>query len=142
MVYSVKCFALHYRNEAMEVFEKNMNISFLLDFYGDVLTEKQREILDLYYNEDLSLAEIAESNGLTRQGVRHVIKKAEDELTSLENKLGLANHFVKLSSAYDTIASNLRTVSEMVEKNAAKQEIIDRLNAEIEQIRALELLGE
>lgn len=124
------------------MFEKNMNISFLLDFYGDVLTEKQREILDLYYNEDLSLAEIAESNGLTRQGVRHVIKKAEDELTSLENKLGLANHFVKLSSAYDTIASNLRTVSEMVEKNAAKQEIIDRLNAEIEQIRALELLGE
>ena len=124
------------------MFEKNMNISFLLDFYGDVLTEKQREILDLYYNEDLSLAEIAESNGLTRQGVRHVIKKAEDELTTLENKLGLANHFVKLSSAYDTIASNLRTVSEMVEKNAAKQEIIDRLNAEIEQIRALELLGE
>ena len=124
------------------MFEKNMNISFLLDFYGDVLTEKQREILDLYYNEDLSLAEIAESNGLTRQGVRHVIKKAEDELTTLENKLGLANHFVKLSNAYDTIASNLRTVSEMVEKNAAKQEIIDRLNAEIEQIRALELLGE
>ena len=113
------------------MFEKNMNISFLLDFYGDVLTEKQREILDLYYNEDLSLAEIAESSGLTRQGVRHVIKKAEDELTTLENKLGLANHFVKLS-----------TVSEMVEKNTAKQEIIDRLNAEIEQIRALELLGE
>ena len=124
------------------MFEKNMNISFLLDFYGDVLTEKQREILDLYYNEDLSLAEIAESSGLTRQGVRHVIKKAEDELTTLENKLGLANHFVKLSSAYDTIASNLLTVSEMVEKNTAKQEIIDRLNAEIEQIRALELLGE
>ena len=73
------------------MFEKNMNISFLLDFYGDVLTEKQMEILDLYYNEDLSLAEIAESNGLTRQGVRHVIKKAEDTLTDLESKLGLAN---------------------------------------------------
>ena len=124
------------------MFEKNMNISFLLDFYGDVLTEKQREILDLYYNEDLSLAEVAESNGLTRQGVRHVIKKAEDELITLENKLGLANHFVKLSNAYDTIASNLLAVSEMVEKDAAKQEIIDRLHAEIEQIRALEHLGE
>ena len=124
------------------MFEKNMNISFLLDFYGDVLTEKQREILDLYYNEDLSLAEVAESNGLTRQGVRHVIEKAEDELITLENKLGLANHFVKLSNAYDTIASNLLAVSEMVEKDAAKQEIIDRLRAEIEQIRALEHLGE
>lgn len=124
------------------MFEKNMNISFLLDFYGDVLTDKQREIMDLYYNEDLSLAEVAESNGLTRQGVRHVIKKAEDELTSLENKLGLAGRFVKLSGAYDTIAKNLSSVCEMVERDAAKQEIIDRLNAEIEEIRALELLGE
>ena len=124
------------------MFEKNMNISFLLDFYGDVLTQKQQEIMDLYYNEDLSLAEIAESTSLTRQGVRHVIKKAEDELTTLENKLGLANRFVKLGSAYDTLASNLLCISELVGQNASKQEIINRLNAEIEQIRALELLGE
>ena len=58
------------------MFQKNMNISFLLDFYGDVLDEKPRMLLDLYYNEDLSLAEIAESEGMTRQGVRHVVKKA------------------------------------------------------------------
>ena len=76
------------------MFEKNMNISFLLDFYGDVLDEKPRALLDLYYNEDLSLAEIAESEGMTRQGVRHVIKKAEQQLLFLENKLGLANHCV------------------------------------------------
>ena len=124
------------------MFEKNMNISFLLDFYGDILTEKQQEILDLYYNEDLSLAEIAESNGLTRQGVRHVIKKAEDTLTDLESKLGLANRFVKLGSAYSSIADNLSTVCKMVEEDTAKQEIINRLNAEIEKIRALELIGE
>ena len=124
------------------MFEKNMNISFLLDFYGEMLSEKQRGILDLYYNEDLSLAEVAESNGLTRQGVRHILKKAEDELINLENTLGLANRFVKLGTAYDTVAENLLSVSKMVEQSAPTQEIIDRLHAEIEQIRALKLLGE
>lgn len=124
------------------MFEKNMNISFLLDFYGDVLTEKQREILDLYYNEDLSLAEIAESNGLTRQGVRHVIKKAEDVLIDLEHSLGLADRFVKLGAAYDTIAKNLSSICELIEKDGAKSEIITRLNGEIAKIRALEQLGD
>ncbi len=119
------------------MFEKNMNISFLLDFYGDVLNEKQREILDLYYNEDLSLAEIAESNGLTRQGVRHIIKKAEDELLFLETKLGLANRFVTLESVYRSIAENLSSVSAMVENNAPKNEITELLGKEIEKIRAL-----
>ena len=121
---------------------KNLEISYLLDFYGEMLSEKQRGILDLYYNEDLSLAEVAESNGLTRQGVRHILKKAEDELINLENKLGLANRFVKLGTAYDTVAENLLSVSKMVEQSAPTQEIIDRLHAEIEQIRALKLLGE
>ena len=124
------------------MFEKNMNISFLLDFYGDVLTAKQQEILDLYYNEDLSLAEIAESNDLTRQGVRHIIKKAEDILMDLESKLGLAGRFIKLDSAYNTLANNLKDICEMVECGSEKQKIIDRLNAEIEAIKALELIGE
>lgn len=124
------------------MFEKNMNIAFLLDFYGDVLTDKQREILDLYYNEDLSLAEIAESGGMTRQGVRHVIKKAEDELIILEEKLGLANRFVKLDSAYDRIAASLQTVCDMVEQDASKQEIINCLRARIDEIYALGSLGE
>ncbi|MBR5539224.1 MAG: DNA-binding protein [Clostridia bacterium] len=124
------------------MFEKNMNISFLLDFYGDVLTEKQQAILDLYYNEDLSLAEIAESNDLTRQGVRHIIKKAEDTLMDLESKLGLASRFIKLDSAYNTLANNLKDICNMVESGSEKQKIIDRLNAEIESIKALELIGE
>lgn len=124
------------------MFEKNMNISLLLDFYGDVLSDKQREILDLYYNEDLSLAEIAESNGLTRQGVRHVIKKAEEELTVLESKLGLANRFITLGTAYETIAERLLTVCTLVANDAAKEKIIECLQAEAESIRSLRLIGE
>ena len=57
---------------------KNLEISFLLDFYGDMLTDKQRDVVELYYNEDLSLAEIAAHSGITRQGVRDSIKRAED----------------------------------------------------------------
>ncbi len=124
------------------MFEKNMNISFLLDFYGVVLSDKQREILDLYYNEDLSLAEIAESNGLTRQGVRHVIKKAEDDLVMLENKLGLANRFLTLGNEYRSIAGSLLSVIAMVKNDKPKQEIIEQLEAEVKHIQLLESIGE
>ena len=119
-----------------------MNISFLLDFYGEVLSDKQREILDLYYNEDLSLAEIAESNGLTRQGVRHVIKKAEDDLLLLENKLGLANRFVTLGNEYRSIADNLFSIIAMIKNDSPKQEITELLEAETNRIRLLESIGE
>ena len=63
---------------------KDMQISLLLDFYGDMLTEKQRDVIELYYNEDLSLAEIAAHSKITRQGVRDSIKRAESTLLDLE----------------------------------------------------------
>ena len=75
------------------MFEKNLEIAFLLDFYGDVLSERKRTMLDLYYNDDLSLAEVAEEIGISRQGVRELIKKAEEELLFYEEKLGLAKRF-------------------------------------------------
>ena len=69
---------------------KNLEISLLLDFYGDMLTEKQRNVVELYYNEDLSLSEIAAHSRITRQGVRDSIKRAEGILLDLEDRLGLA----------------------------------------------------
>ena len=71
------------------MFEKNLNVAFLLDFYGDVLTERKRDALDFYYNDDMSLSEIAEEMNISRQGVRDIIKKAEDELFFLEERLHL-----------------------------------------------------
>ena len=68
-------------------------MALLFDFYGDMLTDRQKEFFDLYYNEDLSLAEIAENNGITRQGVRDVIVRAEAILTDLEDKTGLIKRF-------------------------------------------------
>lgn len=73
--------------------EKNLQISLLLDFYGQLLTEKQREVVESYYNEDLSLAEIAQHSGITRQGVRDCIKRAELQLLECEEKLGLMRRF-------------------------------------------------
>ena len=75
------------------MFEKNMRIGFLLDFYGEVLSERKRTVLEFYYNDDLSLAEIAQEIGISRQGVRELIKKAEEELCFYEDKLGLAGRF-------------------------------------------------
>ena len=124
------------------MFQKNMNISFLLDFYGDVLDEKPRMLLDLYYNEDLSLAEIAESEGMTRQGVRHVVKKAEQQLLFLENKLGLANHFVKIRNVSDGIIASLSDACEMLSRGADTDEIRALLAAQIAEVRALAQIGE
>lgn len=75
------------------MFEKNLNIGYLLDFYGDVLTERKKDALDFYYNDDMSLSEIAEEMSISRQGVRDIIKKAEEELTFYESRLGLAKKF-------------------------------------------------
>ena len=72
---------------------KPLEMSLLFDFYGETLTEKQRELFDLYYNEDLSLSEIAEHAGITRQGVRDSIKRAEHALGEMEDKLGLVARY-------------------------------------------------
>jgi predicted DNA-binding protein YlxM (UPF0122 family) len=85
------------------MFEKDLKKAYLLDFYGEVLTERKKEVLDMYYNEDLSLAEIAEQIGISRQGVRDLIKKAEEEIFFLEEKLGLAQKMSALKINSDNM---------------------------------------
>ena len=72
------------------MFEKNLNMGYLLDFYGDLLSDRKRTVMDMYYNEDLSLAEIAAEIGISRQGVHDLIKKSEEDLQTYEEKLRLA----------------------------------------------------
>ena len=75
-------------------------MALLYDFYGDMLTDRQKEFYDLYYNEDLSLAEIAENYGITRQGVRDVIVRAEAILTELEDKTGIIKRFHRMQEQF------------------------------------------
>lgn len=82
---------------------KNLEIPFLLDFYGEMLTKKQHDFLIYYYEEDLSLSEIAENEGITRQGVRDSIKRAESQLFDMEERLGLAKRFNEMKKGIDEI---------------------------------------
>jgi Uncharacterized protein conserved in bacteria len=87
--------------------EKFLEISMLYDFYGQMLTPKQREIFELYYNDDLSLGEISEAQNISRQGVYDIIKRSEKQLYHYEEKLGLARKFTiqksSLKEAYDLL---------------------------------------
>ena len=80
------------------MFEKNLSIAFLLDFYGEVLSSRVKELLEMYFCDDLSLAEIADNVGISRQGVRQAIKKGEEQLLFLEEKLGLAEKHIALKN--------------------------------------------
>ena len=94
------------------MFEKDMTVGLLLDFYGEVLSAHTRSLLFMYYGEDLSLAEIAESEGISRQGVRHAIKKGEEELRFLEEHLGLAARFRALQKAAGKLCLAIEAVAD------------------------------
>ena len=89
---------------------KNLEISFLLDFYGDVLTERQREVMEQYYNDDLSLAEIADNFGITRQGVRDSIKRGEGIILDLEQKVGFAARYRAVQQGVAQLESLARSI--------------------------------
>jgi len=115
------------------MFEKNLNISLLLDFYGDILTERQSEMLNMYYNEDCSLSEIAENFSISRQGVRSVLKKGENILVDMENKLQLASRFIKMRDKSSEIASELENIN----NNINNGEISSKIHSLIEQIKEM-----
>lgn len=116
--------------------EKNLQISLLLDFYGQMLTEKQREVVELYYNEDLSLAEIAQHSGITRQGVRDSIKRAEHQLTECEDRLGLMQRFHEIQTGLDEIIEHARSLQQESLRHAYSEELISKTQ------RIIELAGE
>jgi uncharacterized protein len=80
-------------------------MTMLYDFYGELLTDRQKEFFDYYYNDDLSLSEIAENAGISRQGVRDVIVRAEAQMQEIEDKTGLIRRFEEMRSHLDAIAS-------------------------------------
>ncbi len=90
------------------MFAKDLSVDLLLDFYGDVLAPHTRSLLMQYYQDDLSLSEIAEAEGISRQGVRQAIKKGEEELRFLEEKLGLAAQHRRLRDLAQALQAGAR----------------------------------
>ena len=120
---------------------KNLEISYLLDFYGDVLTQKQRDVMEQYYNDDFSLAEIAATFGITRQGVRDSIKRGESILLELEQKVGFAARYKAVQESMARIEeltrdirfrnANNYAVSDQIERDAAAiLEILHRVEGQ------------
>jgi len=89
--------------------------SMLLDFYGELLTDKQRRCFDLHYNEDLSLSEIAEQCGISRQGVWDNIRRAEASMEDIERKTGLIRRFTETREGLERLRGQLRELTSLSE---------------------------
>ncbi|WP_298482750.1 hypothetical protein [uncultured Ruminococcus sp.] len=100
---------------------KDLRFAMLLDCYGEFLTPHQYRLTELYYCADLSLSEIAEIAGITRQGVRDGIKRGEQVLLEMEEKLQFAARLNALRENYATIAASLETISGAAGENGAVQ---------------------
>lgn len=113
-------------------------MTMLFDFYGELLTERQKEFFDLYYNEDLSLSEIAENAGISRQGVRDVIVRAEGIMQEVEDKTNLIRRFEQVRTHLDAIeaaATELKTINYRLYEDARLTELADRLTAEVSALK-------
>ena len=104
---------------------KNLDITLLLDFYGDMLTDKQRSFISYYYNDDLSLSEIAADEGITRQGVRDAIKRAETQLIAMEERLGLVARFENMKIGLSEIIEYAEEIAIYNRKNSLSMEVND-----------------
>ncbi len=94
----------------MALHEKDLEIALLLDFYGELLSDSRRHAAELYYNEDLSLGEVAEDMGITRQGVRDHIERAKSQLATYEEKLGLAAKFREIEATIANVVPKLEVL--------------------------------
>ncbi len=111
---------------------KDMRVALLLDFYGDLLTEKQKDSLEFYYNDDLSLGEIAANLGISRQGVRDNIKRAEAILLEMEDKLKLAEKFSEIRQRLLSV----RTAVDVIDRKNMRVYRSDEINESIKTILA------
>ena len=100
-------------------------MAMLYDFYGDLLTDRQKEFYDLYYNEDLSLAEIAENYGISRQGVRDVIVRAEAAMTEIEDKTHLIRRFFRMQDELTAIDAAADRLLDAVRQGCLSDDLVE-----------------
>ena len=103
--------------------EAPLEMTLLFDFYGDILTPKQKDFFDLYHNNDLSLSEIAENVGITRQGVRDAIARAEAVLRDMEEKLGLVARYSRIKAHLIEISDAAKIIEDINDRRTGHGEI-------------------
>ncbi len=109
-------------NKTLVAMDPRTRICLLLDFYGQLLSDRARETLELHYAEDMSLAEIADNNGISRQAIHDRIQRAARSLEGYESRLGLADRFI---SQKDLAATALAALDNRQPDKA--REILSRL---------------
>ena len=114
--------------------QQRLELNYLLDFYGPLLTEHRREIMRLYCEEDLSLAEIADQLEITRQGVSDAVNKAKRQLSDYESKLGLVARYIALSEQ----AQNCLDALNEIRCDEAGQKAMNRAREALENIIQIE----
>lgn len=114
--------------------EKNVEISVLCQLYGKVLTEKQYEVLNDYYNNDLSLSEIAENNNITRQAVRDIIKKSENKLYELEKSISLMKKILDEERIVTKINNQLNEIENLTSSDKKVKSKIQNIRKELDKL--------
>lgn len=113
--------------------QKNYLIPVLLDYYGEMLTPTQYNFVDIYYNEDLSLAEIAENHNITRQGVRDAIKRGESVLLDMEEKLHFAKKADRANAAIEKIKQTVLKIQE-INNTGSNNAVLNEYTETIEEL--------
>lgn len=122
--------------------ERLVRTGLLYDFYGGLLTDKQRKVMELYYNEDWSLAEIATKEAVSRQAIHDLLHRSERLMEEYEAKLGLVKLFTKQQTILMDIAQKLGKIIEECEPNSPKTKLLYEIKEQIEQLIELETLEE
>ena len=102
-----------------------LEMTLLLDYYGELLTEKQKTCFDLYYNQDLSLGEIAEEAGISRQGVHDSLARAEAILLDYERKLGCVARAEQQQQALNTICRAVEALKQIPQAGELAETILN-----------------
>lgn len=108
--------------------EKTMEISVLYDYYNQLLTEKQSDIVDLYYNQDLSLGEIAEQFNISRQAVYDMLKRTENLLYQYEEKLGIIKLMQFKNEKIESVLTKVIQIEDVLKERLNPDEISKQLD--------------
>ena len=115
------------------MYESTVERTMLFDFFGELLTEKQKQYYDLHYNADLSLAEIAEQEGISRQGVWDIIRRAEATLRRAEERTGLVRRFRELQDTVAEMEAKLDALLPLTEGHA--RELAEQIAGKVKDLK-------